>query len=428
MLIEFTTGNFRCFKEPVTLSMVAARLNARDPEVDKNTTFKIDSDLKLLVSSAVYGANASGKSNLISAIAFMRNFVLNSSRESQVEQPIPVEHFRLNTETKDRPSLFQIVFLADGEKFRYGFEVTSAKVATEWLFTTGKRKEVRLFTRDGNGIHVGRPYKEGRRLEKITRRNALFLSVVAQFNGPVASRLLDWFNKVGIVSGLDDTGYQGFTLKRFQSETHRQQIINLVRSLDVGIDDIASEVIERSKVSFPTGMPRKLQEFLLEESQEFFAIKTTHKQFNPEGKVVAREIFDLGNQESHGTQKLFFLAGPIMHTLSEGRVLFVDELEARLHPLITCELIRLFQSGETNPLHAQLVFTTHDTNLLSNKRFRRDQIWFTEKDRQGAAYLYSLSELKVRNDAPFESDYIQGKYGAIPFLGDVRRVVFEGEK
>lgn len=428
MLIEFSAGNFRSFKDPVTLSMLATRINARDPQIDKNNTFDVEANLKLLTTAAVYGANASGKSNLVNALAFMRNFVINSSRESQAAEPVPVENFRLSSETVNQPSFFQAVFLIGGEKYRYGFEVTRQKVVSEWLFIAGSRKETRLFTRDEQGIHVGRSFKEGYRLEEKTRSNALFLSVSAQFNGVISNQVMAWFRNLRTVSGLDDTAYLGFTLDRFQNQAYRQQIIDLVRSLDVGIDDITSEKLQRSQILLPPELPREIQELLLNMPQDFFAIHTSHKRFDANGEPVAVEIFDLQNQESHGTQKLFFLAGPLLDTLSQGRVLFVDELEARLHPLITSEIIRLFHSHETNPRHAQLVFTTHDTNLLSHKRFRRDQVWFTEKDQHGATHLYALSEFKVRNDAPFESDYIQGKYGAIPFLGDLQRVILEEEE
>ena len=427
MLIEFSAGNFRSFKDTVTLSMLATRINARDPQIDQNNIFDADEQLKLLTTAAVYGANASGKSNLVSALAFMRTFVINSSRESQAAEPVPVEHFRLSSDTTDQPSLFQMVFLAAGQKYRYGFEVTRQQVVTEWLFVAGTRKERRLFTRDEQGIHLGRSFKEGYRLEPKTRPNALFLSVCAQFNGEIANQVMTWFRNLRTVSGLDDTAYLGFTLDRFQNQVHRQQIIDLVRSLDVGIDDITSEKLQRSQVLLPPELPREIQDLLLNTPQDFYAIRTAHKRFDAAGQPVGVEIFDLQNQESHGTQKLFFLAGPLLDTLSMGRVLFVDELEARLHPLITAQIIRLFHSHETNPHHAQLVFTTHDTNLLSNKRFRRDQVWFTEKDALGATHLYALSDFKVRNDASFESDYIQGKYGAIPFLGDLKRVVLEDD-
>jgi len=349
--------------------------------------------------------------------------VINSAKESQAASIIPVDPFRLSIETEEQPSSFEVVFLVNGTRYRYGFEVTRAKVVSEWLFRSGTRKEARLFVRDESGFHLGRPFQEGKGLETRTRPNALFLSVVAQWNGPVAQVVLNWFQSLRLVSGLEDFGYRVFTLNQFKDGAMREQIIQFVKSMDFGIEDIKRTTIEKSQIL--PAVPQEMQEFMSKIGDEWVSIQTIHEKFTAEGKFAGLTPFDLEQNESHGTQKLFFLAGPILETLANGRVLFIDEMEARLHPLLTLEIIQLFQSKQTNPKAAQLVFTTHDTNLLSNKRFRRDQIWFTEKDRRGGTHLYSLAELKVRNDASFESDYIAGKYGAIPYFGNIRQILVE---
>ena len=183
---------------------------------------------------------------------------------------------------------------------------------------------------------------------------------------------------------------------------------------------------EHFKVFVPDNMPPEIREAVMEQAEsDRVSIQTAHKKFDETGSPIESEIFDLTVNESDGTEKLFYLTGPILDVLSKGSILCIDEMEARLHPLITRVLIGLFNSKETNPKGAQLIFTTHDTNLLSNKIFRRDQIWFTEKDHYGCSHLYSLAELKVRNDASFESDYFEGRYGAIPFLGNIRQVILE---
>ena len=153
------------------------------------------------------------------------------------------------------------------------------------------------------------------------------------------------------------------------------------------------------------------------------SVQTMHQKFDEDGTFISTELFNLSDQESEGTQKVFALAGLLVETLKEGKVLVVDEFDARLHPLISRAIVELFNSNETNPNNAQLIFMTHDTNLLSNKLFRRDQIWFTEKDRYGATDLYSLVEYKVRNDASFESDYIKGRYGAIPYIANLNHLI-----
>jgi len=263
-----------------------------------------------------------------------------------------------------------------------------------------------------------------------TRSNALFLSVVSQFNGEIAQSILKWFRRIGVVSGLDDMLYRSFTIRQVIEGKHKNEIIQLVKNLDLGISEIEGIKLDKTQVSLPSNMSEELRAVLLNDigDKEWLTVRTKHPKLDSNGQQVELVSFDMDQNESHGTQKAFYLAGPIMNALSRGRVLIIDEMEARLHPLLTQELIRLFNSLETNPKRAQLIFTTHDTNLLSNKLFRRDQIWFVEKDSFNASHLYSLAEIKiddskVRNDASFENDYLQGRYGAIPFLGGIKTVL-----
>jgi AAA15 family ATPase/GTPase len=426
MLIEFSVENFRSFKDRATLSMVAAKIRSKFPQIDQNNAFQVSEKLTLLKTAAVYGANASGKSNLVQALNFMKMFILSSSRESQVGDPIPVDIYKLSVETENEPAFFECVFYVDGVQYRYGFEARKDQIMTEWLFTVPSTKEANLFIRDENGIVPSAKFKEGKGLEEKTRSNALFLSVVAQFNGPIAKKIVQWFRDIGIVSGLDDTAYRFFTVSNFANGNLRPEIIDFVKELDLGISDIYHINIDKNKVMLPAEMPEELKKLIMKDIQgDLTSIKTIHHKWGKE-KLDTKISFDM-EDESDGTQKLFFLAGPIMDVLSNGKILVIDEMEARLHPLLTRAVINLFNSNKSNPKNAQIIFTTHDTNLLSNKIFRRDQIWFIEKDHQGASHLYSLAELKVRNDASFESDYIEGRYGAIPFLGDLRQIFIDEE-
>jgi uncharacterized protein len=401
MLIEFSIGNYKSFKDVVTFSMVAANITSKDKSLDVNNLHCTEEDLCLLKSAAIYGANGSGKSNFAGAVLFMRDFVFNSSKSTQESETIPVEAFRLSVETEEGPSFFEIVFLIDGIKYRYGFEVNAERVIKEWLFTTTSRKESKLFVRDENGIVVMPKFKEGKDLIDKTRENALFLSVVAQFNGAISKQVINWFRRLSVISGLEDRTYRSYTERTFADESHRDSILQFIKRLDLGISDI--------QIQSMSGAPKQ--------------VVTVHRKYDSKGKPTSVEMFDIDSHESEGTKKLFALAGPLMETLKSGRILVIDELDARLHPLITLAVIDLFHSPEANAKGAQLIFITHDTNLLSNKIFRRDQIWFAEKDKHGATHMHSLVEYKVRNDASFESDYIHGKYGAIPFLGDLRRLV-----
>jgi AAA15 family ATPase/GTPase len=416
MLIEFSVGNYRSFKKTMTFSMIASNVISKDKALDENNVFSPDGKLKLLKCAAIYGANASGKSNLVQALRYMRQFVLSSSKDTQADEPIGVESFRLSTEVEDAPSFFEIVFLLDGTRFRYGFEADVGRIHSEWLFHVPATKEARLFLREKDKFTVASDYKEGRGLQERTRDNALFLSVVAQFNGELSQRILKWFQDLQVMSGLEDRGYREYTIREFEGNKLKDDILAFVKKMDLGIDNIeieseSDEVSASAKIYYGGGQFRTY--FLTRKS-----VKTLHKKYGKKNDVISAEVFDIDKQESEGTKKIFALSGPLMDALQGGKTLVIDELDARFHPLITLSIIRLFNSNQTNPHNAQLVFTTHDTNLLNNKIFRRDQIWFTEKDKLGATDLYSLVEIKIRNDASFEKDYISGKYGAIPFVGN----------
>jgi hypothetical protein len=424
MLIEFSVGNYRSFKEQVTFSMVAANLVAKDKKLDENNVFEVDDDLKLLKSAAIYGANASGKSNLAKALGFMRWFMINSSKETQSTEKIDVERFKLSTETEAKPSFFEIVFLMNGKRYRYGFEATRDKVVSEWLFYVPKSRETKLFERKLDNISVSKTYKADG-IQQKTRHNALFLSVSAQFNVKLAEKILDWLtNRVKLVSGLDDRGYRGYTVNCLMNNKNKNEIIQLLKKLDLGFADVKVEESEVTVDSLPNELPDEIKNFILKNGgTKATSIQTMHQKFDEKGNSASIALFNLDEQESEGTQKVFALAGPLVNTLKDGKVLIIDEFDARIHPLISRAIVELFNSNETNPSNAQLIFMTHDTNLLSNKLFRRDQIWFVEKNRYGATDLYSLAEYKVRNDASFESDYIKGRYGAIPYIGNLNHLI-----
>lgn len=415
------------------MSMVASRLTSQNKELDANTVFPINDDTSLLTSAAVYGANASGKSNLVAAMRFMRDFVLSSSKDTQAGEPIPVEVYALSPETQSQPASFEMVFIAEGTQYRYGFAVTPERIEREWLYYVPKTREVQLFERERDAIKLAKDsFAEGDGLQAKTRSNALFISVVAQFNGTVAARILTWFREYAIISGLDDDHVRSHTVSMLWEPERAHEVIEFIKTLDVGIDDVTLDetaVYEnyfgRNRawmIGYSASIARE-QDALYLSSSNRLKIMTIHKNYTVAGELDSPVLFNLDSQESEGTKKLFALAGQLIETLRYGNPLIIDEFDARLHPLITREIIRLFNSKETNPKHAQLIFMTHDTNLLDKDFLRRDQIWFTEKDRYGASHLYSLAEFKVRNDASYGKDYIQGKYGAIPFLGDLRRVV-----
>lgn len=431
MLIEFSVGNYCSFKEQVTLSMEAADIASQPPSLDEHNVFAPRDDLKLLTSAAIYGANASGKSKLMQALRFMRDFVIGSSRQTQVGEPIGVEPFLLSTETEGQPSEFEIVFLLDNIQYRYGFAATTEQVVSEWLYQLGSVREATLFVRDQERIKVNqRAFREGRGLEERTRPNALFLSVVAQFNGPIAGSVLNWFGNLGVNLGISDVGDMLEAFHHFEHSPYRPDIEELIKRMDVGISGLQFERGPAQPPPFLSSRDAGLIQVMLDSFTkrglplEEISIKTFRPRYDAGGAHTGEVVFDLEHQESAGTKRIFALAYPLIRSLKEGLVLVIDEIDARIHPNLVIELIRLFNDPATNPRHAQLIFTTHNTNLLSAKLFRRDQIWFIEKSRQGASDLYSLVEYRidgkiVRNDASFEKDYIAGRYGAIPFIGDL---------
>lgn len=427
MLIEFSVGNYRSFKETVTLSMVAASLVSQDKSIDEHNVFAVDSKLSLLKSAAIYGANASGKSNLAQALRFMVWFMVNSSRETQSTDAIGVEPFLLSTETENQPSFFELVFLIEGQKYRYGFEATTERVVSEWLYTVLNVKETNLFDRDLTGIKSSKAFKASG-IEPRTRSNALFLSVCAQFNVAIAEQILVWLSHdLKITSGFDRRKDSEYTIQCLLEKSNVHKILNFIRNLDLSINDIQLEKANFSQKNFPEDISDDMKRLILNQtSGSAYFVNTSHKKFNSEGSHQGNQSLSLHFHESEGTQKIFALAGPLIDALENGKTLIIDELDARLHPFISRMIVELFNSDKNNPNNAQIIFMTHDTNLLSNKIFRRDQIWFTEKDRYGATALYSLAEYTVRNDASFESDYIKGKYGAVPYIGNLQLVESHG--
>lgn len=381
--------------------------------------------LRLLKSAVVYGANASGKTKLIDAAHFMRSFVLNSSKESQQGERIRVEPFRLNTATVGQPSRFEVIFIQEEAIFRYGFEVTDREVVREWLYHRPHTKEVEIFTREGQTFRTHpRQFRKGDLLvrEGLVRPNALLISVAAQFNVPIAKAVVEWFLKFHQLSGLREEGHMGFSMKK--ATEMRTKMLALLQEADIGIEDFWVE--EHDADSLPEHMPAPLKKFiqkLIEKGETVFAgVRTAHTQYDEAGRAVGREVFDLAEHESSGTQKFFSLLGPVLHTLENGEILFVDELDARLHPHLVQRLVALFHSKTANPKNAQFVFNTQSPYLLGASLFRRDQVWFVEKDRTGAASLYSLASFRTdeggRKTDNFEANYLQGRYGAVPVMGD----------
>ncbi|MBA4743993.1 MAG: ATP-binding protein [Muricauda sp.] len=425
MILQFSIKNYRTFKERAVLSLIASNYD-KDTRENENIALNEKFGLRLLKNAVIYGANASGKSKLLDAFAFMRHYVLNSSKEGQKGDEIDVHPFKLSSTSEKEPSEFEIIFIYKDILYRYGFEATRNKVISEWLYYKPKTKEIELFYRENNKYDThSRNFSKGKTVikEGLVRDNALLLSVAAQFNDKTSINVLDWFKRLKTLSGLNESGYQGYTMGKTEDPIHKAKILDLLKAADLGIKDIKLQKLDIDKL--PKDLPKEVRDKILrevnEEKAEFVSdVLTIHKKYDANGKSIDSVNFSLDDDESSGTRKFFALTGPILDVIENGYTLVIDELDSKLHPNLVCRIVSLFNSKELNPKNAQLIFNTHDTNLLSTGLFRRDQIWFTDKNKFGEAKLYSLADFKsdeVKKNEPYEENYIRGKYGAVPFLG-----------
>lgn len=422
MLINFTFQNFRSFRDEKTLSLEAGSIKELKESVINKGTYH------LLPAAVMYGANSSGKSNVLMALMAMRNILLGSVRLNPKDE-LDFQPFKLNLTSADHPTSFEIQFLLEDVKYRYGFDYDKTHICKEWLYEKcAGQREFNLFLRVDNEFEVSKSrFPEGLGKDSVTPTNRLFVSLVAQLNGAKSMRILDWFQKCNYLSGMDSSSYEGFTLNMFSEHLDGcKQALEFFHHTQLGFNDLlvtektVTDEILSSKMRVPDALRAKLIEEL--KDAKVMEAKTTHNIYDENGNVNGIAAFDKDEMESEGTKKIIEMSGPIFDTLKSGKILIIDELDAKLHPILTRSILQLFMDSEINTNGAQLIFATHDTNLLNLAYLRRDQIWFTEKDYTESTDLYSLLEfkdesgVKVRNDSSIQKDYINGRYGAIPFL------------
>ena len=262
MLIKFSVRNFKTFRDEAVLSLIASNYDKTTRE-EENVIEIPQFNLRLLKSAVMYGANASGKSKLVEAMMFMTNFVVGSSKDMQKDELINVEPFKLQVESENEPTEFEVIFIHENEVFRYGFEATKHKVVSEWLYHRPKTKEIELFYRDNqnfDSIHKTN-FKKGEALVKegMVRENALILSVAAQFNDTTAGRVLDWFYNIGGLSGIDDGAYREFSMAQMEDTDHKRKAVELLKAADLGIQDIVIEALDK----IPDNIPQELKELII---------------------------------------------------------------------------------------------------------------------------------------------------------------------
>ena len=420
MILEFTVENYRSFYGKKTLVLEADKALK---ECSDMNLFEYNKHT-LLRSLALYGANSSGKSNLVSAMHTMARCVLLSVKLNDNEE-LEYDPFLL-LKGNDSPTMFEIVFLKGDYYYRYGFRYNLERIVDEWLFrkTTPRSKEQMLFVRNEEGIFVDEGnFPEGAGYEEKTNDNRLFLSLCQQLGGEISRQVISWFqSEFNVISGLNNQQYRSYSKLFFhKKEQYSVDALEFFQKLRLGFNSILTH---EEEPNIPSDLPTELRAMFQKEMQgkKSIELDSVHNVYSEKGKVIGTINFSFEDRESSGTNKLFDLSGPIFETLYSGAVLVVDELDAKMHPLISQYIIELFNNPETNPKNAQLIFTTHDTHLLSQKILRRDQIWFTEKDAKEQTDLYSLMDIvlpdgtKPRNDANYERNYIAGRYGAIPYI------------
>ena len=406
MLLNFTIENYRSFFEKKTVSLQSQKLSE---EAKENVTQAFS--YNILKTLAVYGANSSGKSNLISAMQAMKLCVLSSVRLNPNDM-LQYEPFLL-LKDNNKPTMFEVSFLKGNWCYRYGFSYTQTEIVDEWLFrrTTNRSKEQALFIRNKEGIAFeDKKFPEGIGLETKTNGNRLFLSLCAQLGGEISNQVISWFEiDFNVASGLNNQVYREFSKMQFHTRRNAStEAMRFFKTLQLGFNGISTH---EEKTIISNDM-----------SAYHIEIESVHNLYDKKGNACGQINFPFDEKESSGTRKLFDISGPIFDTLGKGSTLVIDELDAKMHPLISQQIIRLFNSTRSNPHNAQLIFTTHDTHLLSTKMLRRDQIWFTEKNDAEQTDLYCLTDIvlpdgtKPRNDANYEKNYIAGRYGAIPYI------------
>lgn len=421
MLIEFRVENHRSIRDEQILTMQAGRVGATDDPVSRTVTGCSD---KLLPVVALYGANASGKSNVLSALAFMREAVIYSQRSWSPDEGIPRDPFAWG-QKRDEPSLFEVEFVLDGVPYRYGFRANSEIFLEEWLFAWPNGKTQKWLTRDGDVFKYSEHLRgENKVIEGVTRANALFLSAAAQLKHPQLSPIFSWFSSIeslklplsrrgAFARGRPDTlmmmmmdeereARQQSLFAAEPSDSIVGRVKSLLKNADIGILDMR---VNR-KDSPPPGTRYRNS-----------GLELRHQSESDDAWLPLEE-------ESRGTQTLFQLALPIIRTIQTGHLLIVDELESSMHPNLAEHIVQQFNDPEINTHNAQLIFSTHDTNLLGTlvgePVLRRNQVWLTEKDATGGTVLYPLTDFKPRKEENIERGYVQGRYGAIPYLGNFR--------
>jgi AAA15 family ATPase/GTPase len=421
VLLAFRAQNIRSFRDEIELSLVSTRL-AEEDVVRLVAWREGGRPVGVLPVAGVFGANASGKSNVVKAMDDMRGHVLHSFRTGSPTGGIPRRPFLLDLAAKREPSRFEVDLVLEGVRHEYGFVLDDDQVLEEWAYRYPHGKAVRLFHRRGIRVELGSVERaKSRAVGELLRPNALFLSTAASANHPVLLPIYAWFTRnLRLAEASSREFRQALTTQLLDDDTRRGQVLSLLRAADLGItgakkyqlDPVMKERLQRA-VRILAGQEGEADSAAEGPAFDQLGVRLTHR-------GAAGDIELDSQDESLGTLVWFGLVGPIVEALADGAVLLADELDASLHPALVAEIIRMFQDPKSNPRRAQLVFNSHDATILgdstSARLIGRDQVWFAEKRPDGGTRLYPLSDLDPRKEESIGRRYLAGRYGATPIL------------
>lgn len=414
MLLRFGVANHLSISDPQELSFVATKL--RDPDDGLLACDPAPSG-SVLPAVVIYGANASGKSNLVDAIATMRSMILLSHTKGDPLGPVPRRPFMLDPERIQQPSHFDIDFIVDGVRYHYGFESSDTAFVSEWLYAFPRSYRRTLFERSGDTFRFGRGLSgQNSSIARLTRSNSLYLSAAAQNDHEQLSKIFEFFSKTRTVRDIAIPG--AMVSAQLENEGLDRRIIDFLQKVGTGVVGYRRN---------ETKVPEKIRTLHLEISAVLRKLMNAPAdvELRLDDKQVSIELAHLGrdgtqvyfemDQESTGTRRLLVLLDQAFRALDSGVPLYIDELEASLHTHAGEAVLQLFCSPKTNPKGAQLLATTHDTNLMMSSKLRRDQVWFVDKDSDGATQIRPLTDIRTRKNDDLETAYLQGRYGAVPF-------------
>jgi AAA15 family ATPase/GTPase len=418
MLLRFGVQNHLSIRDAQELSLVASKLKDDESGLIRNPGL---GDERVLPAAVIYGANASGKSNLIAALEFMRTTVLYSHSRGEPGARVPRTPFALDPESATASSRFDADFIAGGIRYHYGFEASDIAFTSEWLYSFPNNRRQTLFERTGQAFSFGRNLR-GRNqvIADLTRPNSLFVAAAAQNDHEELSKVTTFFQSIR--SDTDTTAGESNASARLARQAFDGRIVDFLREMGTGITSYRRRKRVQSDFSknFAVDLIDLLKKHMPEEAAKSFEASLDDIEEDVEfghGAIGPDPVFfDIG-RESAGTRRLCVLLGPVFNALDSGGILAIDELDASLHTRACEAVLALFSDPESNPKGAQIIATTHDTNLLSSRYIRRDQVWLVEKDRVGATHLYPLTDIRTRKGDNIEKGYLQGRFGAIPFAG-----------